>query len=130
VGPTLLLIGFWLIMMRSGGMGGMMGGGGGGGRGGAGGIFSVGKAKPTIIGKEEKTGVLFKDVAGLAEAKVEVLLPSFDRRALLPAFLPSYDGRGMACCAAERPLAAAGDGGGRLPQATRAVQGARHQDPS
>jgi len=72
LGPTLLLIGFWLFMMRgaAGGMGGMMGGGGaGGGRN----IFSVGKSKPTVITKEAKTGVSFKDVAGLAEAKVEVM---------------------------------------------------------
>jgi len=72
LGPTLLLIGFWLFMMRgAGGIGGMMGGGGGG----AGGrnIFSVGKSKPTVITKEAKTGVAFKDVAGLAEAKVEVM---------------------------------------------------------
>ena len=34
VAPTLLLIGFWIFMMRSsGGLGGMMGGGGGGGGG-------------------------------------------------------------------------------------------------
>jgi AFG3 family protein len=71
LGPTLLLIGFWLVMMRgAGGLGGMMGGGGsGGGRN----IFQVGKSKPTIITKEQKTGVTFKDVAGLAEAKVEVM---------------------------------------------------------
>merc|ERR1719247_3064417 len=36
-------------------------------------IFSVGKSKPTIITSEQKTGVAFKDVAGLAEAKVEVM---------------------------------------------------------
>ena len=71
IGPTLLLIGFWIVMMRgSGGLGGMLGGGGpGGGRN----IFSVGKSKPTVITKEAKTGVMFKDVAGLAEAKVEVM---------------------------------------------------------
>ena len=70
IAPTLLLIGFWLLMMRSsGGLGNMMGGGGGGGRN----IFQVGKSKPTIISAEKKTGVLFKDVAGLAEAKVEVM---------------------------------------------------------
>ena len=33
----------------------------------------MGKSKPTIISKEKKTGVTFKDVAGLAEAKVEVM---------------------------------------------------------
>ena len=66
--PTLLLIVFWAYMLRSGisGMGGM---GGGGGRN----IFQVGKSKPTIISSEKKTGVTFKDVAGLAEAKVEVM---------------------------------------------------------
>merc|ERR1719247_3994902 len=58
-------------MMR--GAAGSMGMGGGGGGGGGRNIFQVGKAKPTVISKEEKTGVLFKDVAGLAEAKVEVM---------------------------------------------------------
>merc|ERR1719201_1758272 len=58
-----------MMMRSSGGMSGMMGGGGGGG----GGIFQVGKSKPTIISKEKKTGVTFKDVAGLAEAKTEVM---------------------------------------------------------
>merc|ERR1719446_1203318 len=58
------------MMRGSGGLGGLMGGGGaGGGRN----IFSVGKSKPTVITKEAKTGVTFKDVAGLAEAKVEVM---------------------------------------------------------
>merc|ERR1719443_2805486 len=47
--------------------------GGGGGSGGGRNIFQVGKSKPTIITKEAKTGVTFKDVAGLAEAKVEVM---------------------------------------------------------
>lgn len=67
--PTLLLIGFWIFMMR--GAASSMGGSGGGGA--MGKMFSVGKSKPTIIAKEKKTGVLFKDVAGLAEAKVEVM---------------------------------------------------------
>jgi len=74
MGPTLLLIGFWGAFMLRGGVSGMMGGGaGGGGAGGRGGIFSVGKSKPTIISAEKSTGVCFKDVAGLAEAKVEVM---------------------------------------------------------
>jgi AFG3 family protein len=72
VGPTLLLIGFWAAFMLRGGMSGMMGGGGGGGGGGRN-IFQVGKSKPTIISKEKSTGVSFKDVAGLNEAKVEVM---------------------------------------------------------
>merc|ERR1719164_308702 len=46
----------------------MGGGGGGGGRN----IFQVGKTKPTVITKEAKTGVLFKDVAGCDEAKDDV----------------------------------------------------------
>jgi len=71
IAPTLLLIGFTLLMMRGGGMSSMMGGGGG--PGGGRNIFQVGKSKPTIISKEKKTGVTFKDVAGLAEAKVEVM---------------------------------------------------------
>merc|ERR1719387_1969494 len=57
-------------MMR-GMSGGAMGGGGGGG--GGRNIFQVAKAKPNVISKEKKTGVTFKDVAGLAEAKVEVM---------------------------------------------------------
>merc|ERR1719247_1712049 len=57
------------MMRGAAGSMGMGGGGGGGGRN----IFQVGKAKPTVITKEKKTGVLFKDVAGLAEAKVEVM---------------------------------------------------------
>jgi len=65
--PTLLLVAFWIFMMR-GGIGSAMGGGAGGRN-----IFQVGKSKPTIINKETKTGVTFKDVAGLAEAKVEVM---------------------------------------------------------
>ena len=60
------------MMRSSGGLGGMMGGGGGGGGGGRN-IFQMGKSKPTIVSKEQKTGVTFKDVAGLAEAKVEVM---------------------------------------------------------
>merc|ERR1719247_3994390 len=58
-------------MMR--GAAGSMGMGGGGGGGGGRNIFQVGKAKPTVITKEKKTGVLFKDVAGLAEAKREIM---------------------------------------------------------
>merc|ERR1719482_1783920 len=64
-----------------------MGGGGGGpmGR-----MFSVGKSKPTIISKEKNTGVLFKDVAGLAEAKMEVVdfLKNPDKYKTLGAKIP------------------------------------------
>ncbi len=56
VAPTLLLIGFWIFMMRGTGMGGVMGGGGG--RGGSG-IFGVGKAKPTVITAESRVTTTF-----------------------------------------------------------------------
>ena len=85
IAPTLLLIGFWVLMMRGFG-GGAMGGGGGGG--GGRNIFSVGKSKPTIISKEKKTGVTFKDVAGLAEAKTEARRRHRLPAASLPASLP------------------------------------------
>ena len=45
-----------------------MGAGGGGG----GGIFNVGKSKAIVFDKNSGTNVTFKDVAGLAEAKVEI----------------------------------------------------------
>lgn len=61
-GPFVLLILFWVFMSRR-----MSGGGSGGG-----GIFSVGKSKAMVFDKNNKTNVTFKDVAGLAEAKVEI----------------------------------------------------------
>lgn len=61
-GPFVLLILFWVFMSRR-----MSGGNSGGG-----GIFSVGKSKATLFDKNNKTNVTFKDVAGLAEAKVEI----------------------------------------------------------
>lgn len=61
-GPFVLLIVFWIFMSRK-----MSGGSGGGG-----GIFNVGKSKATLFDKNNKTNVTFKDVAGLAEAKVEI----------------------------------------------------------
>ena len=61
-GPFVLLIFFWIFMSKR-----MSGGSGGGG-----GIFSVGKSKATLFDKNNKTNVTFKDVAGLAEAKVEI----------------------------------------------------------
>ena len=44
----------------------------GGGAGGPGGIFNVGKSKAKIFDKSDGMHVTFKDVAGLAEAKVEI----------------------------------------------------------
>ena len=61
-GPVLLLIGFWFFFMKR------MGGGGMGG----GGIFNVGKSKAMLFDKDNASKVTFEDVAGLAEAKVEI----------------------------------------------------------
>lgn len=59
-----LLFGFWYLMMRR--MGGPAGGG-------AGQIFNIGKSKAQLFDKDTKVNVTFKDVAGLEEAKVEVM---------------------------------------------------------
>ncbi|MEG2319273.1 MAG: ATP-dependent zinc metalloprotease FtsH [Mucinivorans sp.] len=63
--PMLLLVVFWVFIMRR-----MNGGAGGGPQGG---IFSVGKSKARLFDKENDTKTTFKDVAGLEEAKVEVM---------------------------------------------------------
>lgn len=63
--PVLLLIGFWVFIMRR------MGGGGAGGGGGQ--IFNIGKSKATLFDKESQVTVTFNDVAGLEEAKQEVM---------------------------------------------------------
>lgn len=63
-GPLLMILLFFLIMSRVANR--QMGGGGG--------IFSVGKSKAKIYdGKTTTTNVTFKDVAGLAGAKEEVM---------------------------------------------------------
>lgn len=61
-GPIILIIVVMVIMSKR-----MAGGAGG-----AGGIFNVGKSKATVFDKNNGTNVTFKDVAGLAEAKVEI----------------------------------------------------------
>jgi len=61
-GPIILFIVVMVIMSKR-----MTGGSGG-----AGGIFNVGKSKATVFDKSNGTNVTFKDVAGLAEAKVEI----------------------------------------------------------
>lgn len=61
--PFLLLIVFWIWMMRR-----MQGGAGGG----SGGVFNVGKSKAQLFDKDSSLKVTFKDVAGLSEAKEEV----------------------------------------------------------
>ena len=64
--PVLLFIGLWVLLMRK-----MSGGAGGGG--GPGGIFNIGKSKATLFDKGTKVNITFADVAGLDEAKVEVM---------------------------------------------------------
>ena len=63
IGPIILLVAFWIFMMRR-----MSGGPAGGGAG----IFNVGKSKAQIFDKEGAVKVNFNDVAGLAEAKTEI----------------------------------------------------------
>ncbi len=60
--PILLLIGVWVYFMRQ------MQGGGAGGRG----AMSFGKSKARLLG-EDQVGVTFADVAGVEEAKEEVV---------------------------------------------------------
>lgn len=69
--PTLLLIAGYVYFTRrqlGGGIGPGVGGGGG-----SRGIFNVGKAQVTVIDKNAKNRVMFKDVAGCDEAKQEVM---------------------------------------------------------
>ncbi|MBE6196752.1 MAG: ATP-dependent zinc metalloprotease FtsH [Rikenellaceae bacterium] len=61
--PWLIFIGIWIFWMRS------MNRGAGGGAG----IMNVGKAKAQVFDKENHKRVTFKDVAGLEEAKVEIM---------------------------------------------------------
>lgn len=63
--PALIvLLWFFLIKRMSKGIGGGAGGGG---------IFNVGKSQAKVFDKDNNTKVTFKDVAGLEEAKVEVM---------------------------------------------------------
>ncbi|MCD0487278.1 ATP-dependent zinc metalloprotease FtsH [Pedobacter sp. MC2016-14] len=62
--PLIILVAFWIFIMRR------MGGGAGG----AGGqIFNIGKSKATLFDKESQVNVTFNDVAGLEEAKQEIM---------------------------------------------------------
>ena len=72
--PTLLLAGllFYISKRAAAGMGGM-GGGGGPGGGGPGGIFGVGKSKAKMFNAETDLKVKFRDVAGMDEAKEEIM---------------------------------------------------------
>lgn len=64
--PVAILVVIWLIIFRR-----MSGAGGG--AGGPGNIFNVGKSKAKIFDKDTSVKVDFKDVAGLEEAKLEVM---------------------------------------------------------
>lgn len=62
--PTMLLLGAWLAMMR--------GAGGGGGGGGLSNVFRIGRSNAKKVSKEQ-VNVSFKDVAGVDEAKREIM---------------------------------------------------------
>jgi cell division protease FtsH len=61
--PLVILIVVWIVIMRM-----MSRGGAGGGQ-----IFNIGKSKAQLYDKETAVNVDFNDVAGLQEAKVEVM---------------------------------------------------------
>ncbi|TBU46090.1 ATP-dependent metallopeptidase Hfl [Dichomitus squalens] len=62
-GPTLLFAGIMIWLSRR----------AGGGAGGGGGIFSVGKSKARMFNNETDVRVRFADIAGMDEAKVEIM---------------------------------------------------------
>ena len=64
--PLLVIVLIWIMLMRK------MGGGAGGGAG-PGGIFNIGKSRAPLFDKGTKVNINFSDVAGLDEAKVEVM---------------------------------------------------------
>ena len=62
--PFILLMVFFIVMMRNASKNAA---------GGQGGVFNVGKAKAQVFDANNKDRVTFKDVAGLEEAKVEIM---------------------------------------------------------
>ncbi|HIX54448.1 MAG TPA: ATP-dependent zinc metalloprotease FtsH [Candidatus Sphingobacterium stercoripullorum] len=62
--PLLILVAIWMFLMRR-----MSGGGGAGG----GALFNIGKSKAQLFDKESQISITFDDVAGLEEAKEEVM---------------------------------------------------------
>ena len=60
--PFLILIVIWIVFMR------MMGKGSGGGQ-----IFNIGKSKAQLFDKDTSVTINFQDVAGLEEAKTEII---------------------------------------------------------
>jgi AFG3 family protein len=63
--PIGIFVLIWIFIMRR------MGGGAGGGPGGQ--LFNIGKSKATLFDKESQVNITFSDVAGLEEAKQEVM---------------------------------------------------------
>ena len=63
--PIVLIFGFWFLIIR------MMGRNGGAGGGGS--VFNIGKSQAKLYDNETDVKVTFKDVAGLEEAKEEVM---------------------------------------------------------
>jgi cell division protease FtsH len=61
--PILILVGAWFLIMRF-----MSKGGPGGGQ-----IFNIGKSKAQLFDKDTSVTITFNDVAGLEEAKVEIM---------------------------------------------------------
>ncbi|MFY8021031.1 MAG: ATP-dependent zinc metalloprotease FtsH [Bacteroidia bacterium] len=61
--PIIILVGVWMFIMRR-----MTGGPAGGGQ-----IFNIGKSRAQLFDKDGHVKTTFKDVAGLDEAKVEVM---------------------------------------------------------
>jgi ATP-dependent metalloprotease FtsH len=61
--PIVLMVVLWIFIMRR-----MGGGAGGGGQ-----IFNIGKSKAQLFDKDTSVNINFNDVAGLEEAKVEVM---------------------------------------------------------
>ncbi|MEX0967349.1 MAG: ATP-dependent zinc metalloprotease FtsH [Bacteroidia bacterium] len=60
--PIGIMVLIWIFIMRR------LSGGGAGGQ-----LFNIGKSKATLFDKDTKVSVTFKDVAGLEEAKLEVM---------------------------------------------------------
>ena len=63
--PLILILGFWFVIIR------LMGRNGG--AGGGGGVFNIGKSQAKLYDNTSDVKVTFKDVAGLEEAKEEVM---------------------------------------------------------
>lgn len=64
--PLAIIVIIWIFIMRR-----MSGGGAGGGAGGQ--IFNIGRSKAKLFDKESQVNITFNDVAGLEEAKQEVM---------------------------------------------------------